>query len=132
MVVAMVGTARGTFDIQMTPSSPELAGFVDRFDFTKTSFGHLEAVGAGVMLSSGDPQKGAAGYAAIETVSGRLADQTGECALQQFGTMQGGSQTLHYEVVPGSGRGALGGFAGTSHLTIDEDGTHNYRLEYRL
>lgn len=128
----MTRTARGTFDIQMTPSVSELAGAVDPFDFTKTFRGDLDAVGAGVMLSGADPKKGAAGYVAIETVSGRLGNQAGEFALQQFGTMRADSQTLHYEVVPGSGRGALRDIIGTFHLTVDQDGTHRNELEYRL
>lgn len=41
----MTRTARGTFDIQMTPSVSELAGAVDPFDFTKTFRGDLDAVG---------------------------------------------------------------------------------------
>lgn len=128
----MTSTARGTFDIEMRPGAPELAGAVGRFEFTKTFYGDLQAVGAGVMLSSGDPQKGAAGYVAIETVIGRLGDRTGEFALQQLAMMHGGSQTLHYEVVPGSGQGGLEGVTGTLHLTVDDDGTHRYELEYRL
>jgi hypothetical protein len=43
----------------------------------------------------------------VETVSGRLGDQHGSFALQQFGTMRAGSQTLHYEIVPGSGQAGL-------------------------
>jgi hypothetical protein len=46
--------------------------------------------------------------------------------------MSGGHQTLHYEVVPGSGDGELAGISGVLHLTIDEDGTHHYELEYDL
>jgi hypothetical protein len=128
----MTDIARGTFDVQLTPAEPELAGAVGRFEFTKTFRGDVEAVGVGVMLSGGDPRQGSAGYVAIETVSGRLGDRVGEFALQQFGVMSAGAQTLHYEVVPGSGRGALEGLAGTVRLTVDRDGTHRYELEYRL
>jgi len=46
--------------------------------------------------------------------------------------LHGGSQTLHYEVVPGSGSGQLDGLTGILHLNIDEDGTHHYELEYEL
>jgi hypothetical protein len=53
-------------------------------------------------------------------------------ALQQLGMMHGGSQTLHYEVVPGSGHGALEGITGTVRLTVEDDGTHHYELEYDL
>jgi len=42
--------------------------------------------------------------------------------------MHNGSQTLDYEVVPGSGHGALEGISGTFQLTIEHDGTHRYEL----
>ncbi len=128
----MSSTARGTFDIELTAGSPEVGGAVGRFDFTKTFHGDLEAAGAGVMLSCGDPQTGEGGYVAIETVRGRLGDRRGGFALQQLGMMHAGSQTLHYEVVPGSGDRELEGIAGTFHLTIEKDGTHRYQLEYDL
>lgn len=116
----------------MTPGPPEVGEVADRYDFTKTFRGDLEATGAGVMLSCGDPQTGAAGYVAMETVNGRLDKRHGAFALQQFGMMHHGSQTLHYEVVPGSGHGALAGISGTFHLVVEEDGTHRYELEYDL
>jgi hypothetical protein len=125
-------TARGTFDIDMTPGPPELQGAVDRFDFRKTFYGDLQAEGAGLMLSCGDPQAGTAGYVAIETVRGSLGDQRGGFALQQIGMMRAGEQTLQYVVVPGSGDGALEGIAGTFHLTVEENGAHRYELEYDL
>ncbi|HUY96949.1 MAG TPA: DUF3224 domain-containing protein [Verrucomicrobiae bacterium] len=128
----MTSTAKGTFDIVMTPGAPEVGGMVDRFDFTKTFQGELDATGIGVMLSCGDPNTGSAGYVAIESVSGRLGDRSGGFALQQLGMMHRGSPTLQYEVVPGSGHGALRGISGTVHLTIEKDGTHRYELEYEL
>lgn len=114
------------------PAPAELDGGVNRFDFTKTFVGDLEGTGAGVMLSAGDPQDGSAGYVAMETVRGKLGEREGGFALQQFGTMHAGSQTLHYEVVPGSGAGSLGGISGRLRLTIDGDGTHHYELEYDI
>lgn len=128
----MASTAKGTFDIVMTPGPPEVGGSVGRYDFTKTFHGELKATGAGVMLSCGDPQAGAAGYVAMETVEGRLGGLNGGFVLQQLGMMHGGSQTLHYELVPGSGHGALEGIAGRFHLTVEDDGTHRYELEYEV
>jgi hypothetical protein len=125
-------TASGTFDVSLTPGVAELDGAVSRFELTKRFHGDFDGTGTGVMLSAGDPQAGTAGYVAIETVKGLLRDLEGGFALQQFGTMSGGHQTLHYEVVPGSGDGELTGISGTLHLTIDEDGTHHYELEYDL
>lgn len=124
--------AQGTFDVEMTPGPPEADGNVDRFDFTKTFHGDLTATGVGVMLSCGDPQSGHAGYVAIETVRGRVDNREGGFAMQQLGQMHGDAQTLTYAVVPGSGHGALTGITGTFELTVDDDGTHHYTLDYDL
>lgn len=128
----MMATARGTFDIKMEQAPPELEGAVNRYDFTKTFHGDLVGSGAGVMLSCGDPESGAAGYVAIETVRGRLGDRSGSFALQQLGMISGGSSTLHYQVVPGSGQDALKGITGTLQLTISPNGRHDYELAYEL
>ncbi len=128
----MSSTARGTFDVRLVPALGELGGSVHRFDFTKTFEGDLEGEGEGVLLSAGDPESGSAGYVAIETVRGRLGDREGSFAFQQFGTMRSGSQTLRYEVVPGSGTGGLSGISGALRLEIDSDGTHRYELEYEV
>jgi hypothetical protein len=127
-----VTTARGTFTIHLAPRLEELGGGVRRFDFTKTFTGELEGSGEGAMLSVGDPQTGAAGYVAVETVRGRLGGRQGGFALQQFGTMDAGTQTLRYEVLPGSGVGELSGIRGVFRLAIDSDGTHRYELEFDL
>ena len=128
----MASTAIGTFEISMTPGSAEVGGAVGRLDFTKTWRGDLEGRGAGILLSSGDPKAGEAGYVAIETVEGRLGGREGGFAFQQSGLMHNGSQTLRYEIAPGSGHGALQGVTGTLQLTIEVDGTHRYELSYEL
>ena len=128
----MASTARGAFDVTMNPAPAELEGAVSRFEFSKVFRGDLQGTGAGVMLSAGDPQVGAAGYVAIETVRGQLGDRQGGFALQQLGSMHAGSQELRYQVVPGSGSDELAGITGTLQLDIDEDGTHRYELEYDL
>lgn len=132
MMNVMTSTAKGTFDVVMQPGDAELDGSVSRFEMSKTFHGDLHGTGTGLMLSAGDPQAGAAGYVAMETVRGHLGEREGSFVLQQFGTMHGGSQALHYEVVPGSGNGQLAGIIGTLRLEIDEDGTHRYELGYDL
>jgi hypothetical protein len=122
--------AKGTFTITMTPAPAEIGGVVGRLDFTKTWHGDLEGTGSGVLLSGGDPKAGEAGYVAVETFEGRLGDKTGGFTFQQLASMHGGSQSLHYQVTPGSGRGSLAGITGTLQLTIDDDGTHRYELSY--
>jgi hypothetical protein len=128
----MSACAKGTFDVELTPAPAELDGAVNRFEFRKTFHGDLQAEGAGIMLSCGDPRAGAAGYVAIETVKGSVGDRHGSFALQQLGMMSGGKQSLHYEVVPGSGTGDLQGIAGTCQLTVEQDGTHRYELSYDI
>ena len=128
----MASAARGTFDVTIQPGPAELDGAINRFELSKTFHGDLEGAGTGVMLAGGDLQAGEAGYVAIETVRGRLGERQGSFALQQFGSMHAGSQTLHYKVVPGSGSGQLAGIVGNLQLEIDEDGTHHYELEYDL
>ena len=61
----MVNTASGIFDVTMQPGPAELDGAISRFELSKTFHGYLQGTGAGVMLSGGDLQAGAAGYVAI-------------------------------------------------------------------
>ena len=122
--------ARGTFDVELRPAGAEIGGAAGRFDFDKTFHGDLDAVGAGLMLTAGDPQRGAAGYVAIESVTGRLDGRRGSLLLQQLGHLADGSHTLTYQVVPGSGTDDLAGVTGTLDLTVDDDGTHRYALTY--
>lgn len=124
--------AKGTFDVELMSAPAELDGAVHRFNFRKMFHGDLQGEGAGLMLSCGDPQTGAAGYVAIETVIGNLGDRYGSFALQQLGMMLAGTQALNYEVVPGSGTGDLQGITGTFHLNIEQDGTHCYELQYDI
>jgi hypothetical protein len=122
----------GTFEITMTPSPPELDGAVARLDFTKIWVGELKGTGSGVLLSCGNPQTGEAGYLAMETFDGELGDRRGGFVFQQSGSMHAGSQILHYDVAPGSGHGELEGITGSLQLSIDENGTHRYQLEYEF
>ena len=114
----MVDTARGTFEVTMQPGPAELDGAMSRFELSKTFHGDLQGTGLGVMLSGGDRQAGAAGYVAIESVQASLGQRRGSFALQQFGTLRDGSQTLHLEVVPGSGTGGLNATMGTLHRDL--------------
>lgn len=116
----------------MTPGAPEVEGAISRMEFAKTFSGDIEGTSSGVFLSCGNPQDGEAGYVAIEVVQGRVGNRQGSFALQQFGMMHAGSQTLNYDVVPGSGSGALEGVTGTFHLNVHDDGTHHYELEYEI
>lgn len=121
---------QGSFEIDMSPGEPLLDG-TGRLDFTKTWDGGFVGTGRGLLVSGGDPQSGNAGYVAFETVEGELDGRRGGFALHQFGTMSGGSPTLSYAIVPGSGTGDLTGISGTIDLDI-VDGHHEVTIRYSL
>jgi len=123
--------AHGTFDVTITPQPADDSG-IGRLDLAKRWHGDLRATGTGLMLSADDPTSGRAGYVALETVAGILHGREGGFAFQQYGVMRGDERELRYGVVPGSGTGALAGLEGTLTLTIDDDGTHTYDLDYSL
>lgn len=120
-----------TFTVTMTPADGLLAETA-RFDLAKEWTGGIRGTGTGVMLSAGDPRTGAAGYVALETVSGSIDGRAGTFALSQHGTMTADAQTLDYAVVPGSGTGDLTGLTGSVALDVDDDGTHRVTLTYTL
>ena len=123
--------AHGTFDVTLTPQAPDETG-IGRLDLAKVWHGDLEATSVGLMLSAGDPARGRAGYVALEVVTGSLHGREGGFSFLQYGVMRGDEQELRYQVVPGSGTGALADLEGTLTLTIDADGTHTYDLGYTL
>ena len=123
----MVTEWNATFTINLSPGDALLEG-TGRFNFTKQWFGDIVGTSQGVMLSSGDPGAGTAGYVALERFVGTVGTATGACCFQQFGTMVDGQQVLRYEVVPGSGADGLAGLSGRVGLVVDEDGTHRVTL----
>ncbi len=128
---AMMHHAHGTFTVKVEPLTPAPAGGLSRYSIDKEIHGDLEAATKGEMFSGGDPKAGAAGYVAIEVVTGILAGKHGSFALQHFATMDASGPKMQVVVVPGSGTGELKGIAGTFTITI-ADGKHTYDLEYSL
>ncbi|WP_058185831.1 DUF3224 domain-containing protein [Terracidiphilus gabretensis] len=127
--------AEGPFDVTTTPLSPDdftNGTSLSRFSLIKQYHGALDAAAKGEMLTSGSPESGAAGYVAIEEVSGSLDGRKGSFALQHWGTMQAGKFELRVEVVPGSGLGDLAGISGTLTIAMATGGKHSYVLEYSL
>ena len=123
--------ACGTFLVNIVPLSPPPAEGVSRYSIHKEIHGDLEATTRGEMFSAGDPQHGAAGYVAIEIVTGVLHGKHGSFALGHQGTMDGSGRRLTVLVMPGSGTGELSGISGTFAIQI-ADGAHSYDLEYSL
>ena len=83
------------------------------------------------MLSLMTAVPGSAGYVAIEIVSGTLNGKSGSFALQHFGVMDKGKDSLILKVVPDSGTEALSGLSGDMKI-IQEGGEHSYIFDYSL
>jgi len=125
-----MSTAKGTFEVKMVPQTNPVDPGIMTISIDKEIHGDLEATTKGEMLSAGDPKKGAAGYVAIEQVTGKLGDKAGSFALMHFATMTPGSPNeMKVIVVPGSGSGELSGIYGTFTILI-EGGKHSYTFDY--
>jgi hypothetical protein len=128
------GHASGAFDVKLLPetvdSKPADAA-LGRMSIDKTFHGALDATSKGAMLSTGNPQGGAAAYVALETVTGTLDGRAGSFVLMHNATMVKGEGTLIITVVPGSGTAALTGLAGRMAVRI-EAGKHFYDFDYTL
>jgi len=123
--------AKGTFEVKIQPSPPPGIDGVACFSSEKTIHGDLEATSTGKMFSAGDPKAGAAGYVAIESVTGTLDGKRGSFVLQHFATMDSSGPQMTVKVAPGSGTGELKGLSGNFTIII-ADGKHSYDFEYSL
>jgi hypothetical protein len=123
--------AHGTFTVDIRPLTPAPAEGLARFSSIKQIHGDLEATSVGEMFSGGDPKQGAAGYVAMEMVTGTLGGKRGSFALQHFATMDADGPKMQVIVVPGSGSGELKGIAGTFIIHNDK-GAHSYDFDYTL
>ena len=123
--------AHGTFTVDVKPLTPPPAEGLGRFSIDKQIHGDLEATTKGEMFSGGDFKQGAAGYVAIEVVTGTLAGKHGSFALQHSATMDASGPKMTVLIVPGSGTGDLKGISGTFTITI-EGAKHSYDLDYTL
>jgi len=128
---SMTYHAIGTFTVDVHPLTPPPAEGLSRFSSDKQIHGDLEATSKGEMFAGGDPKQGAAGYVAMEVVTGTLQGKKGSFALQHAATMDQSGSKLSVVIVPGSGTGELKGIAGTFNIKI-ADGQHSYDLEYTL
>ena len=128
---SMTYHARGTFTVNVQPLTPAPAPELSRFSINKQIHGDLEGASKGEMFSGGDPKQGAAGYVAIEVVTGTLQNKKGSFALQHIATMDQNGRQMSVNIVPGSGTGELKGISGSFQIHID-NGTHSYDLSYTL
>ena len=124
----------GSFSITMTPATtPQRSGrtALGRMLLDKVYKGDLAATASGEMLSAVTDPKGAAGYVAVESITGVLQGRQGSFVVQHAGTMADGKQELSIVIVPHSGTGQLEGISGTMGIRI-EAGQHFYDLDYSL
>jgi hypothetical protein len=126
-------TARGTFEVKMTPQPPDdsAGGGFDRLFGDKQFHGELEAIGKGHMLATRTKVEGSGAYVALELVTGKLNGKRGTFVLQHKGTMRKGVYNMNVTVVPDSGTDELAGIAGTMTIII-EGGKHSYSFDYTL
>jgi hypothetical protein len=129
--IPMTHHAHGTFTVNVHPLNPAPAEGLNRFSIDKQIHGDLEATTKGEMFSGGDPSQGAAGYVAIEMVTGTLNGKHGSFALQHFATMDQSGPKMQVIVVPGSGAGELKGISGAFTIKI-EAGKHSYDFDYSM
>jgi hypothetical protein len=131
LAAAMLNHATGSFEVRVQPLPSAPADGLMRMSIEKVIHGGLEATSKGEMLSAGNPKAGAAGYVAMEMVTGKLDGKNGSFALQHIGTLDASGQNLEVAVVPGSGTGELQGIAGRFAITI-ASGLHTYEFDYTL
>jgi hypothetical protein len=128
--------AAGSFDVKVTPQKPDTqiarAANLGRLTIDKRFHGDLEGIGKGEMLATQTDVPGAAGYVAMERVTGTLKGRSGGFVLQHSGTMTRGTPVSTVVVVPDSGTGELRGINGKMTITVAADGGHTYELDYRI
>jgi hypothetical protein len=124
-------TARGTFDVKMTPQEDKLNDGINRMALEKLYHGDIDGSSKGQMLAVGSAKTSGV-YVAIETFTGTLQGKTGGFSLHHTGIMTKSGPNLSISVVPDSGTGQLAGINGKMNIIIAPDGKHSYEFEYTL
>ena len=128
-------TAKGTFDVKITPQASDLAPEgpnLGRMSLDKQFHGDLSGAAKGEMITAaGLAVKESAAYSAVERVVGTLHGKKGGFALQHTGVMNRGTPHLNITVVPDSATGELVGLTGKMDIII-EGKLHSYVFEYEL
>ncbi len=130
---AVTTHATGTFDVKLTPRTPDDGdtSSLGRMTLDKQFHGDLAGTSQGQMLAFLTSTKTSGGYVALERVTGTLHGRKGSFVLQHSGTINRGAQSLLITVVPESGTEELAGLSGTLTIII-EAGKHSYDLEYTI
>lgn len=120
-------TAKGEFDVNLTPVEGGALAWLGRLTIAKTFRGDLAGTSAGEMIAASFMEAGSAGYVALEQVEAALHGRRGSFILQHHAIMDRGAGRLEIEVVPDSGTGELTGLTGRMAILI-EDGKHFYEF----
>src|SRR4051794_36075698 len=121
--------AKGTFTVKMDPLPAKPVEGIAGFALAKVFTGDLEGASTGEMITAGDPTQGAAGYVALERVTGTLAGETGSFVFQHSSTMLAGGFDQSIVVTPGTGTGGLVGLSGSF---VIHQADHSYTFTYEL
>jgi Protein of unknown function (DUF3224) len=128
-------TAKGTFDVKITPQASDLAPEgpnLGQMALDKHFHGDIEAAGKGLMITAaGLAVKESAAYSAVERLIGTVHGKKGSFALQHTGIMDRGKPSLMITVVPDSGTGELAGLTGRMEIII-EGKQHLYVFDYDI
>ncbi|WP_333737643.1 DUF3224 domain-containing protein [Streptomyces sp. IBSBF 2806] len=131
--------ASGTFTVAdftpaAVPSPPiETAAPVGVATMTKSYEGEVAGRSATLFTAAYDQATATGTYVAMESFEGTLQGRAGSFNFAHAASTVGESRESEYfVVVPGSGTGELTGITGVGGITIDPDGTHRIRFDYRL
>ena len=124
-------SAKGPFDVKITPQESAPDAPVGRMLLYKEFHGDLEAIAHGEMLAAHEPLTGAGVYVAIDRVSGTLHGRAGSFLMAHRGIANANGQQLDIVIVAGSGTGQLEGLTGTVGIDIVEK-KHFYTVDYAL
>ncbi|HEU5427339.1 MAG TPA: DUF3224 domain-containing protein [Actinocrinis sp.] len=132
--------ASGTFTVASfvpTPIAPD-ADFKTAVDvgvatILKHYEGEIQGRSTALFTAAYDEKSGVGTYVAMDSFEGTVAGRSGSFNFAHAATTRGDLREAEYFViVPTSGTGELEGISGTGGLSIDEDGTHHFWLDYEL
>lgn len=112
--------ATGSIEVQVwdpttydeVPGGPSLV----RVHVEETFAGDVSGTGVVTFIQTMRPD-GSASFVGVERVTGTLAGREGTFVLQDQGTLEGGTVSGTWFVVPGSGTGGLAGLRGEGGFT---------------
>ena len=127
--------AEGTLEIASWDEQPLADIDADRklttTNVTQQVHGDIEGEGSATWLAAYRAD-GTAEYVGFQRIDGRIGDAEGSIVLRMTGGYDGTVARSEWEVVDGTGTGALAGLRGSGVSEASSDGTPMYTLEYVL